>query len=157
MTRPTPRARSTKIGTASSWGRAPRSWCWRSGPAPWRGGPGSTPSAPPTRSPTTRLPSPPPAPPRPRLRPGLPAARGPRGGARHRAHQLVRFRRDQRVARAAADVSVPPGFSSNPEDLLMPKQLRPLAAEFVGTLLFVFLGAGSVVALMAAGTTAPRI
>jgi aquaporin Z len=35
----------------------------------------------------------------------------------------------------------------------MPKQLRPLAAEFVGTLLFVFLGAGSVVALVAAGTT----
>ena len=39
----------------------------------------------------------------------------------------------------------------------MPKQLRPLAAEFVGTLLFVFLGAGSVVALMAAGTTAASI
>ena len=29
----------------------------------------------------------------------------------------------------------------------MPKQLRPLAAEFIGTLLFVFLGAGSVVAI----------
>src|SRR5437899_12967650 len=28
----------------------------------------------------------------------------------------------------------------------MPQQLRPLAAEFVGTLLFVFLGVGSVVA-----------
>jgi aquaporin Z len=34
----------------------------------------------------------------------------------------------------------------------MPKQLRPLTAEFIGTLLFVFLGAGSVVAVAAAGT-----
>src|SRR5256885_10687261 len=49
------------------------------------------------------------------------------------------------------------GLSSNPEDLLMPKQLRPLAAEFVGTLLFVFLGAGSVVALVGAGATAASI
>src|SRR5947208_13164647 len=39
----------------------------------------------------------------------------------------------------------------------MPKQLRPLVAEFVGTLLFVFLGAGSVVALVAAGTTPTSI
>lgn len=31
----------------------------------------------------------------------------------------------------------------------MPKQLRPLTAEFIGTLLFVFLGAGSVVAVAA--------
>src|SRR5256712_5778978 len=31
----------------------------------------------------------------------------------------------------------------------MPKLLRPLAAEFIGTLLFVFLGAGSVVAFVA--------
>jgi aquaporin Z len=52
---------------------------------------------------------------------------------------------------------MPPGFSSNPEDRLMPRQLRPLAAEFVGTLLFVFLGAGSVVALVAAGTTPASI
>ncbi len=35
----------------------------------------------------------------------------------------------------------------------MGKDLRPLAAEFVGTLLFVFLGAGSVVALVSAGPT----
>src|SRR5256714_15693677 len=49
------------------------------------------------------------------------------------------------------------GLSSTPEDLLMPKQLRPLAAEFVGTLLFVFLGAGSVVALVGAGATAASI
>lgn len=33
----------------------------------------------------------------------------------------------------------------------MARQLRPLTAEFVGTLLFVFLGAGSVVAVTAAG------
>jgi aquaporin TIP len=33
----------------------------------------------------------------------------------------------------------------------MPKQLRPLTAEFVGTLLFVFLGVGSVVAFAAGG------
>ncbi len=33
------------------------------------------------------------------------------------------------------------------------KDLRPLTAEFVGTLLFVFLGAGSAVALFAAGPT----
>jgi MIP family channel proteins len=33
----------------------------------------------------------------------------------------------------------------------MLKDLRPLTAEFVGTLLFVFLGAGSVVALVSAG------
>jgi len=46
---------------------------------------------------------------------------------------------------------------NNPEDRLKPKQLRPLAAEFVGTLLFVFLGAGSVVALVAAGTPAASI
>src|SRR5256714_14773990 len=39
----------------------------------------------------------------------------------------------------------------------MPKQLRPLVAEFVGTLLFVFLGAGSVVALVAAGSTPASI
>lgn len=36
----------------------------------------------------------------------------------------------------------------------MLKDLRPLAAEFVGTLLFVFLGAGSVVAFATAGATA---
>ncbi len=35
----------------------------------------------------------------------------------------------------------------------MPQQLRPLTAEFVGTLLFVFLGAGSVVAFIANGPT----
>src|SRR3989449_5923059 len=35
----------------------------------------------------------------------------------------------------------------------MSKDLRPLTAEFVGTLLFVFLGAGSVVALVSAGST----
>ena len=34
----------------------------------------------------------------------------------------------------------------------MPKQLRPLTAEFVGTLLFVFLGVGSVVASAAGGS-----
>jgi aquaporin Z len=39
----------------------------------------------------------------------------------------------------------------------MPKQLRPLTAEFVGTLLFVFLGAGSVVALVANGPTTGSI
>src|SRR6266496_1425188 len=39
----------------------------------------------------------------------------------------------------------------------MPKQLRPLAAEFIGTLLFVFLGAGSVVALVANGPTTGSI
>jgi MIP family channel proteins len=33
----------------------------------------------------------------------------------------------------------------------MPKQLRPLTAEFIGTLLFVFLGAGSVVAVAGSG------
>jgi aquaporin Z len=33
----------------------------------------------------------------------------------------------------------------------MPKQLRPLTAEFVGTLLFVFVGAGSVVASVGTG------
>jgi aquaporin Z len=33
----------------------------------------------------------------------------------------------------------------------MPKQLRPLTAEFVGTLLFVFVGAGSVVATVGVG------
>lgn len=39
----------------------------------------------------------------------------------------------------------------------MPKQLRPLTAEFVGTLLFVFIGAGSVVASTAAGLGAAGI
>ncbi len=39
----------------------------------------------------------------------------------------------------------------------MPKQLRPLAAEFIGTLLFVFLGAGSVVAFVANGPTTGSI
>jgi MIP family channel proteins len=39
----------------------------------------------------------------------------------------------------------------------MSTQLRPLVAEFVGTLLFVFLGAGSVVAVAAAGTTPASI
>ncbi|HZI23329.1 MAG TPA: aquaporin [Gemmatimonadales bacterium] len=39
----------------------------------------------------------------------------------------------------------------------MSKQLRPLTAEFVGTLLFVFLGAGSVVAVVAAGASAGNI
>ncbi|HVH08187.1 MAG TPA: aquaporin [Gemmatimonadales bacterium] len=39
----------------------------------------------------------------------------------------------------------------------MSTQLRPLTAEFVGTLLFVFLGAGSVVAVVAAGTTPASI
>ena len=39
----------------------------------------------------------------------------------------------------------------------MPNQLRPLTAEFIGTLLFVFLGAGSVVALVANGPTTGSI
>jgi len=39
----------------------------------------------------------------------------------------------------------------------MPKLLRPLTAEFIGTLLFVFLGAGSVVAVAANGPTAGGI
>ncbi|HEX4575122.1 MAG TPA: aquaporin, partial [Gemmatimonadales bacterium] len=39
----------------------------------------------------------------------------------------------------------------------MPKQLRPLTAEFIGTLLFVFLGAGSVVAVAGAGTGASGV
>src|SRR5256886_16692720 len=39
----------------------------------------------------------------------------------------------------------------------MPKLLRPLTAEFIGTLLFVFLGAGSVVAFVANGPTTGRI
>ncbi len=39
----------------------------------------------------------------------------------------------------------------------MPKLLRPLAAEFIGTLLFVFLGAGSVVAFVANGPTTGSI
>jgi len=39
----------------------------------------------------------------------------------------------------------------------MPKLMRPLAAEFIGTLLFVFLGAGSVVALVANGPTTGSI
>jgi MIP family channel proteins len=38
-----------------------------------------------------------------------------------------------------------------------PKPLRPLAAEFVGTLIFVFLGAASVVAAVAAGPTTGSI
>src|SRR5207249_1172668 len=39
----------------------------------------------------------------------------------------------------------------------MPKLLRPLTAEFIGTLLFVFLGASSVVAVAANGPTAGGI
>jgi len=39
----------------------------------------------------------------------------------------------------------------------MPRLLRPLAAEFIGTLLFVFLGAGSVVAFVANGPTTGSI
>jgi MIP family channel proteins len=39
----------------------------------------------------------------------------------------------------------------------MPKLLRPLTAEFVGTLLFVFLSVGSVVALVANGPTTGSI
>ena len=39
----------------------------------------------------------------------------------------------------------------------MPKQLRSLTAEFVGTLLFVFVGAGSVVASVAGGLGAASI
>src|SRR6266550_2131658 len=39
----------------------------------------------------------------------------------------------------------------------MPKLLRSLTAEFVGTLLFVFLGAGSVVAFIANGPTTGSI
>src|SRR5437773_12064926 len=39
----------------------------------------------------------------------------------------------------------------------MPKLLRPLTAEFIGTLLFVFLGAGSVVAFIANGPTTGSI
>ena len=39
----------------------------------------------------------------------------------------------------------------------MPKLVRPLAAEFIGTLLFVFLGAGSVVAFVANGPTTGSI
>jgi aquaporin Z len=35
----------------------------------------------------------------------------------------------------------------------MPQQLRPLTAEFIGTLLFVFVGVGSVVASVGAGAT----
>ncbi len=39
----------------------------------------------------------------------------------------------------------------------MSKQLRPLAAEFIGTMLFVFLGAGSVVAFTSTGASAATI
>src|SRR5260221_13362874 len=39
----------------------------------------------------------------------------------------------------------------------MPRLLRPLAAEFIGTLLFVFLGARSVVAFVANGPTTGSI
>jgi aquaporin Z len=39
----------------------------------------------------------------------------------------------------------------------MPKLLRPLTAEFVGTLLFVFLGAGSVVAFVANSPTSGSV
>src|SRR5229473_2443147 len=39
----------------------------------------------------------------------------------------------------------------------MPKQLRPLTAEFVGTLLFVFVGAGSVVASVGASASGAGI
>ena len=39
----------------------------------------------------------------------------------------------------------------------MPNQLRPLTAEFIGTLLFVFVGAGSVVAFVANGPTTGSI
>ena len=39
----------------------------------------------------------------------------------------------------------------------MPKLLRPLTAEFIGTLLFVFLGVGSVVAFVANGPTTGSI
>src|SRR2546430_12197039 len=39
----------------------------------------------------------------------------------------------------------------------MPKLVRPLTAEFIGTLLFVFLGAGSVVAFVANGPTTGSI
>src|SRR2546430_17616612 len=39
----------------------------------------------------------------------------------------------------------------------MPKLRRPLTAEFIGTLLFVFLGAGSVVAFVANGPTTASI
>src|SRR2546430_12450398 len=39
----------------------------------------------------------------------------------------------------------------------MPKLRRPLPAEFIGTLLFVFLGAGSVVAFIANGPTTGSI
>src|SRR5260370_22001828 len=39
----------------------------------------------------------------------------------------------------------------------MDKDLRPLTAEFVGTVLFVFLGAGSVARLAAAGPQPNRI
>ncbi|HVH68139.1 MAG TPA: aquaporin [Gemmatimonadales bacterium] len=39
----------------------------------------------------------------------------------------------------------------------MPQQLRPLTAEFIGTLLFVFLGAGSVVAVAAAGPASSAV
>ncbi|HYK83235.1 MAG TPA: aquaporin [Gemmatimonadales bacterium] len=39
----------------------------------------------------------------------------------------------------------------------MIKDLRPLSAEFIGTLLFVFLGAGSVVTLVATGPTPNQV
>ena len=41
--RRTPAARSTRAATASSWPRAPRCWCSRSGAARWRGARRSTP------------------------------------------------------------------------------------------------------------------
>src|SRR5207249_611070 len=47
--------------------------------------------------------------------------------------------------------------AQTPGEVVMPKLLRPLTAEFIGTLLFVFLGAGSVVAVAANGPTAGGI
>ena len=44
-TRPTPRALTTRTATASSWARAPASWCWNSSSTPRRAAPRSTPSS----------------------------------------------------------------------------------------------------------------
>src|SRR5207245_3376693 len=87
----------------------------------------------------------------------LPPGGGPHRVARSRPHELVRVRGHQRGGRVAATVAparLPAAY--NLEDQ-MPQQLRPLAAEFVGTMLFLFLGAGSVVAFIANGPTAGSI
>src|SRR5581483_6656593 len=91
---------------------------------------------------------------RPRLRSRLHASRRPVRHPRRRDFQFLRVRGDQRfagVATGAVAATFAADYYSTIQRSAMKPLSRSLVAEFIGTLMFVFIGAGSVVTNAASG------